>query len=240
MRIWATIFIVLISTNVFADILYENKLHPFICDNETYIFVENNGNWDLVSNPSIEVNAIASGWRLASHDGAVGFLKKSTDRWSISILSEDGFSVDSCVDLQSTFSTIIKTIKPILDENSLLLERAYKEEVQKNAVLTENVKRISQSQVELEDLVANLKGKLSSHNEILIQYRLTDAFSYLDKLIEMGPSERNEEIYLGRFSFAEIQKENELKCLINLRDKGKLNPACKNMLGRILAITVSN
>ena len=240
MRIWATILSVLISTNVSADILGENKLHPFICDTETYIFVEKNNDWRLVEDPTIEVETTASGWRLASPNGAVGFLKKWGDAWNISILSEDGFSNDSCIDLQSTFSTIIKTLKPILDENSLLLEIAYKEELRKNVALTKNLNRNIQTQGELADQVVKLKEKLSAYDQFLVQYRLPDAFIYLDQLVEMGPSERNEEIYRGKFSFVEMEKENELKCLINLRDKGKLSPSCKDVLGKILALTVTN
>ena len=96
--------------------------------------------------------------------------------------------------------------------------------------LNTKVLGLEQNVVQKTQLLADHEEMLAHYKAIVLKIAGVDVGLYLDTLLSMSPSERNEELRTGRFSTSTISSGEELKCLSDLRNNGRLIGGCRDIL----------
>lgn len=154
-----------------ADEQLLDGVHPFICDDSAFVFLESNSGWEISNSHALEVKSTQNGWRVEDTlTGEVWYLRQErSGSWVLNGLYEDGHFTVDCIDLADSIAEVITLIKPRLDLAILDTERALREtaselsdEVTKNSQLSAQNKSLMKTVRKTEAAIEASKAELET------------------------------------------------------------------------------
>ena len=136
-----------------------------------------------------------------------------------------------------TLQSVIENLERELFETEarkIVLERKLQNEIY---ALENEIEALEKVIVGKDAVIQDLEAQNIEYESKLIELKGFDFGAYLEKLVKMGPTERNNEIYEGRFRLVKFENLSDRRCFTDLRDKGKLSSLCRNILINILEKT---
>lgn len=206
-------------------------IHPFLCNDESFVIVEDNDTWSI-ANSNLEVLATDNGWRFEDRDeGDVGYLTETRDdEWELNWLSSYGHEKMDCIDLFSATDQVVEIIKPKIDENISKTQKDFEHVKQKAADL---LLALTKAETSIADLQEEISENEQAHlNKLAVvkgqvafltnaREREGKALKEAEKTIAVMEAEINALSYKlegqirarENLSYALDQKENDLRIL---------------------------
>ena len=220
----------LLATQATADEALMDGVRPFICNGETFVFLENSSGWVVSTYPTAEIKPTDNGWRYEDTvSGDVGYLREeSRNSWVIEELSEDGHRKADCIDVADSVSQVVTIIKPRLNDSIVETQQLLEDANQKVIELSANLEELSQiSLAELQGLqLLKIKALVDNDRQL--------ALEYIELLRNSSQQIRAYEVYSNPLLTPLVRTD----CVSDLmRTLAYVSTTCKSTLADLLAHT---